>query len=258
MPLHALNTSNRPAAWASRTRVRQPRGCHLCSKVRRTFATFFINDTSGPVVFNEGIVCSGTPSKKYDIMYDDNDSEEMSKREFAHCSLPLKRRHMHTSHTSGGITVSKNVRSAFVPKVLVSSLVSQYSHFNPSTTRQRSPGIRKLDTSEDKYIFSFAGTTDNSGIWYRLSFSWNNAWCGRNWQPDPGDAESCSYDSSRKKAQKLSAYEADPIMVDDCLRAKNWETPKSRNSWKGTILNEIGNLMKFKVFDVIAWQDIEC
>jgi hypothetical protein len=32
--------------------------------------------------------------------------------------------------------------------------------------------------------------------------------------------------SSKKKAQKLSAYEADPITVDDCLRSKNWETPR--------------------------------
>jgi hypothetical protein len=43
---------------------------------------------------------------------------------------------------------------------------------------------------------------------------------------------------------------------DECLRSKNWETPKAGNSWKDAILNEIGNLMKFKVFDVISWQDV--
>jgi hypothetical protein len=57
--------------------------------------------------------------------------------------------------------------------------------------------------------------------------------------------------SSRKKAQKLSTDEADPITVYDCLNSKKWETPKAGNSWKDAILNEIGNLMKFKVFDVI-------
>jgi hypothetical protein len=62
--------------------------------------------------------------------------------------------------------------------------------------------------------------------------------------------------SSKKKALKLSSYEADPITVDDCLRSKNWETPKVGNSWKDAILNEIGILMKFKVFDVISWQDV--
>jgi hypothetical protein len=56
-------------------------------QVRRTF---FINGTSGPVDFYEGIVRSVTPSNKYDIMYDDNDSEEMSERKFAHYSLPPK------------------------------------------------------------------------------------------------------------------------------------------------------------------------
>jgi hypothetical protein len=36
--------------------------------------------------------------------------------------------------------------------------------------------------------------------------------------------------SSRKKAQKLSAYEQDPITVDDCIKSKNWETPEAGNS----------------------------
>ena len=35
--------------------------------------------------------------------------------------------------------------------------------------------------------------------------------------------------SSRKKAQKLSACEADPIKVDDCVKSKNWETPEAGN-----------------------------
>ena len=63
--------------------------------------------------------------------------------------------------------------------------------------------------------------------------------------------------SSRKKAQKLSAYEADPVTVDDCTKSKNWETPEAGNSWKEAILNEIGNLLNFKVFDVIAWSEVD-
>jgi hypothetical protein len=62
--------------------------------------------------------------------------------------------------------------------------------------------------------------------------------------------------SSKKKAQRLSAYEADPISVDECIKSTNWETPEAGNSWKEAILNEIGNLLNFKVFDVIAWQDV--
>jgi hypothetical protein len=62
--------------------------------------------------------------------------------------------------------------------------------------------------------------------------------------------------SSRKKAQRLSAYVADPITVDDCIKSKNWETPEAGNSWKEAILNEIGNLLNFKVFDVVAWEDV--
>jgi hypothetical protein len=34
------------------------------------------------------------------------------------------------------------------------------------------------------------------------------------------------------------------------------ETPEAGNSWKETILNEIGNLLNFKVFDVVVWEDV--
>jgi hypothetical protein len=37
---------------------------------------------------------------------------------------------------------------------------------------------------------------------------------------------------------------------------KNWETPEAGNSWKEAILNEIGNLLNFKVFDVVTWEDV--
>jgi hypothetical protein len=44
--------------------------------------------------------------------------------------------------------------------------------------------------------------------------------------------------------------------VDDCIKSKNWETPEVGNSWKEAILNEIGNLLNFKVFDVVEWEDV--
>ena len=67
--------------------------------VRRAF---FIHGTSGPVDFFEGIVRSITSSNKNDIMYDDNDSEEMSEREFAYYSIPPKAQaHMHIARLLG-------------------------------------------------------------------------------------------------------------------------------------------------------------
>ena len=70
--------------------------------------TFFIDGTSGPVDFYEGIVRSFTPSNKYDIMYDDNDSEEMSEREFAHYSLPPKAQaHAHIARLGGDYCVKE-------------------------------------------------------------------------------------------------------------------------------------------------------
>jgi hypothetical protein len=48
--------------------------------------------TSGSLDFFEGTVRSITSDNKYDIVYDDNDSEEMSEREFAHFSLSMVER----------------------------------------------------------------------------------------------------------------------------------------------------------------------
>jgi hypothetical protein len=53
--------------------------------VRRVF---FINDSNGPTDFFQGIVRSITPANKYDVVYDDNDSEEMSESDFKLYHLP--------------------------------------------------------------------------------------------------------------------------------------------------------------------------
>ncbi len=46
------------------------------------------------------------------------------------------------------------------------------------------------------------------------------------------------------------------ITEDDCIKSTNWKTPEAGNSWKEAILNEIGNLLNLKVFDVVAWEDV--
>jgi hypothetical protein len=54
--------------------------------------------------------------------------------------FPLKHRHMHTSHALGGITVSKNVRRAIVPKVIAIILGQAILPISiRRTTRQISP-----------------------------------------------------------------------------------------------------------------------
>jgi hypothetical protein len=56
----------------------------------KVLRVFFINGTPGSLDFFEGTVRSITFTNKYDTVYDDNDSEEMSEPEFAHFSLPPK------------------------------------------------------------------------------------------------------------------------------------------------------------------------
>jgi len=78
-PSNASPLPQQPSKYKTRQFDRMSK--NLSAKVGEAF---FINGTSGPVDFYEGIVRSITPSTKYDIMYDDNDSEEMSEREFAY------------------------------------------------------------------------------------------------------------------------------------------------------------------------------
>jgi hypothetical protein len=94
---------------------------NIGAKVKRTF---FSNCTPGPVDFYAGIVRSVTPSNKYDIMYDDNDSEEMSEREFAHYSLPPKAQaHAHITHLGGGLLRQTTYVVQLCRRSLLSSLV---------------------------------------------------------------------------------------------------------------------------------------
>ena len=173
--------------------------------------------------------------------------------------FPLKHRHRHTSHALGGITVSKNVRRAIVPKVIAIILGQAVLPISiRRTTRQISPksGMRKLDTSEGKHLFPSKVPPLIPEYYAACHFPETMPDVVKTDNPIQGMLSHAAMMSSRKKAQKLSAYEADPITVDECLRSKNWETTKAGNSWKDEILNEIGSLMKFKVFDVIAWQDV--
>jgi hypothetical protein len=173
--------------------------------------------------------------------------------------FPLKHRPMHTSRALGGIIASKNERRAIVLKV-IAIILGQVNtpHFNSldSKTNIAKFGIRKLDTSQGRYLFPSREPP--------LIPECYAACHSPETMPNVVDTDNsiqgmlsgAAMMRSKKNAQKLSAYEADPITVDDCLRSKNWETPKAGNSWTDAILNEIGNLMKFKVFDVISWQDV--
>ena len=229
---------------------------NIGAKVRRTF---FINGTSGPVDFYEGIVRSITPSNKYDIMYDDNDSEEMSEREFAYYSMPPKAQaHAHIARLGGDYCAKECTSCNCAEGHCYHPWSNDTPHFNPSDTMTNisKSGIRKLDTSEGKYIFPSKLPPIIPEYYAACHFPEAMPNVVETDNPIQGMLSHAAMMSSRKKAQKLSAYEADPITVEDCIRSKNWETPINGNSWKDAILNEIGNLMKFKVFEVIGWQDV--
>ena len=130
-------------------------------------------------------------------MYDDNYSEEMSEREFTHFSLPPKAGFRNDPF----VVVAKS-------------------------------GIRKSDTSEGKMKHPSKEPPVIPEYYSASHFP--------EIMPDVVDTDNliqgmlshAAMMSSRKKAQKLSAYEADPVTVDDCVKSKSWETPEAGNSWK--------------------------
>jgi hypothetical protein len=127
---------------------------NIGAKVRRVF---FINGTSGPLDFFEGTVRSITSANKYDIVYDDNDSEEMSEREFSHFSLPPKAQARAHVARLGGDQWLKELSSCNCAEGHCYHPWAKHTpHFNPSVSPSdgkmvvAKSGIRKSDTSEGK------------------------------------------------------------------------------------------------------------
>jgi hypothetical protein len=91
-------------------------------------------------------------------MYDDNDSEEMSEREFAHNSLPPKAQaHAHIARLGGDYCVKKCTLCNCAEGHCYHPWSSDTPHFNPLDSKtdiaKQISGIRKVDTSEGKYLF---------------------------------------------------------------------------------------------------------
>jgi len=51
---------------------------------------FFVNGPNGPTDFLQGVVRSVIATNKYDVIYDDNDEEEMGEAEFEVCKIRVK------------------------------------------------------------------------------------------------------------------------------------------------------------------------
>jgi len=243
-----------PSAYKTRQFDRMSK--NIGAKVRRVF---FINGTNGPVDFFEGTVRSITSANKYDVVYDDNDCEEMSESEFAHYSMPPKAQAKAHIARIGGDQWWKELSSCNCAEGhCYHPWANNTPHFNPSDSRKSvaKSGIRKANASEEERHYPSKEPPLIPEYYAANHFP--------EVMPDVVDVDNpiqgmlshAAMMSSKKKAQKRSAYEPDPITVDDCLKSNNWESPKAGNSWKEAILNEIGNLMKFKVFDVIAWENV--
>jgi hypothetical protein len=92
-----------------------------------------------------------TSTNKYDIVYDDNDSEEMSEREYAHYSLPPKAQaRAHVAHLGGDQWLKELSSCNCAEGHCYNPWAKHTPHFSPSNnnTVVAKSGIRKSDTSE--------------------------------------------------------------------------------------------------------------
>lgn len=243
-----------PSAY--KTRQFDQMSKNIGAKVRRIF---FINGTHGPVDYFEGTIRSITSTNKYDVVYDDNDCEEMSEREFAHYSLePKAQAKAHIARLGGDQWWKEHSSCNCAEGHCYHPWATKTPHFNPPEGKKNvaKSGVEKSDKSEGEKLYPSKEPPLIPEYYAACHFS--------EFMPDVVDIDNpiqgmlshAAMMSSKKKAHRLSAYEPDPITVDDCVRSKNWENPEAGNSWKDAILNEIGNLRKFKVFDVIAWENV--
>jgi transposase InsO family protein len=195
---------------------------NIGAKVRRVF---FINGTSGPLDFFEGTVRSITSANKYDIVYDDNDSEEMSEREFSHFSLPPKAQARAHVARLGGDQWLKELSSCNCAEGHCYHPWAKHTpHFNPSVSPSdgkmvvAKSGIRKSDTSEGKMKYPSREPPVIPEYYAACHFPETMPDVVDTNNPIQGMLSHAAMMSSRKKAQRLSAYEADPITVDDCIK----------------------------------------
>jgi len=82
-------------------------------------------------------------------------------------------------------------------------------------------GIRKLDTSEGKYIFPSKLPPFIPEYYAACHFPETMPDVVETDNPIQGMLSHAVMMDSRKKIQKLSAYETDSITVEDCIRSKN-------------------------------------
>jgi hypothetical protein len=182
---------------------------NIGSKVRRVF---FINGTSGPIDFFEGTVRSITSTNKYDIVYDDNDSEEMSEREYAHYSLPPKAQaRAHVAHLGGDQWLKELSSCNCAEGHCYHPWAKHTPHFSPSNnnTVVAKSGIRKSDTSEGKVKYPSREPPLVPEFYAACHFPEVMPDVVNTDDPIQGMLSHAAMMSSRKKAQRLSAYEAD-------------------------------------------------
>jgi hypothetical protein len=176
---------------------------------------FFINGTSGPIDFFEGTVRSITSANKYDIVYDDNDSEEMSEREFAHFSLPPKAQaRAHVAHLGGDQWLKELSSCNCAEGHCYHSWAKHTPHFSPSDNNMivAKSGIR---TSEGKMKYPSREPPLIPEFYAACHFPETMPDVVNTDDPIQGMLSHAAMMSSRKKTQRLSAYEADPVTVDD-------------------------------------------
>ena len=242
---------------AYKTRQYERMRLNIGTRVRRVF---FINGANGPTDYFEGVVRSITPENKYDIAYADNDSEEFSEKDFERYRLSPQEQKMAHLAKFGGDKLRLNHFACNC---------AQDHCYHPWA--QSTPGFSSSDLKNGTTMFArSAGMRTRSGdrrmpsnkVPYAVEYH-AAAMCAHvmpdvvtNQDPIQSMTSYASMIGARSKATKMSAYKPDPMTVDECKKSPEWEVAREGNSWKEAILNEIGNLRKYNVFDIIKLEDV--
>ena len=210
---------------------------------------FFISGIRGDTDYFEGKVVSVTANNKYNIMYSDRDSEEISHKEFLIWSKDVTQQIQAKACSIEGQAIPP-------PRCNCPSREECVHPWGKAYQKSTDSGIGKVrtgDPARPSYIPSNVPPShDQVDHFAIMAFGDRMTHVDVQTQQSRINTEMLIHaHMARNSKLKKSAYALDPQSIPGCQRSENWESPAQGNSWKASILTEVNNLIKYGVYVVV-------
>jgi transposase InsO family protein len=210
---------------------------------------FFISGIRGDTDYFEGKVISVTANNKYNVVYTDKDSEEMSHKDFLIWSRDVAQQIQAKSLICAGQAMTPPKCNCSNNEVCTHPWGKSYQKETDNGTGKVRTGDKNMPTYTPSNIPPPSDQVDYYAI---MAFGDRMTQVDVQTQECRQNTEnSIRAHASRRNSNKKSAYPTDPQSITGCQRSENWEKPEQGNSWKESILTEVNNLIKYGVYIVV-------